>query len=171
MEKEEAEIPEELVEKTTKEVLDNLSFFKKGHVISLMNISQDEAYRKLKKGEPSKIHIITIINREIAKKMGVGPKQNKRVYFESVRLKIKQKVIQYITSKPEINEKLQKLSKKFRVSEGIGRGVIGRQAEKVNKRIRNRRMGSVEMIYKGINRRLCLLLMVILYEYIISCSY
>ncbi|MBU2099697.1 hypothetical protein KKG83_06380 [Candidatus Micrarchaeota archaeon] len=81
-----------------------------------------ETYVGLPKGGPTKYNIIALIGREIARKINIDPKNNKKEY-DAIKGQIRGKVGEYLKNNEKAKAKLEEMmrKRKFRAAEWIGR--------------------------------------------------
>jgi hypothetical protein len=140
------EISEELVAETVNKFLNGkLGFFsRKGSRLIYMAATMQgryESFVSLPKGGPTKVNIIALIGREIARKIGVEPRKDKETY-NIIKNNIRGKVGKFIRNNPQANTKLENImkQKKFRAAEWIGRRPkIGKFLGKTSLRLRKAR--------------------------------
>ncbi len=127
------EIPEKLVEETTRKYFNDFRLFgKKGATLALINAGIWENPKGLKKGDLTKLNIVNLISFEIAKKIGVDPK-NKEEYHKT-RTKIRGKIAEAIKKDEKLKKTIEKISKSLvlRVSEKTGQTFAGKIINKTN---------------------------------------
>jgi len=127
-------IPRQIIEQTTKEYLDKLTYRKKeGLMLMLYNTGLRQHAQGLKKGEATKTNIVTKIALEAIKNHGIDPDVQEETY-NRIRLKVRSEIVLFIKANPEIEKKFLAAVKKFQKFEKIGNSGIGKALNKTAKK-------------------------------------
>jgi len=132
------EISDKLIEKTTKEYLNNLSLLKKGFRLMLYNLGIRQDVIGLKKGEATKTNIVNMIAMQIIRNAGIDTDLEEDLYNRE-KLIVRSKVINFIKNNPKTKEKFSVAVKRFQKFELLGNTLIGKQLEKIGKKEVNTR--------------------------------